>query len=88
MGLTHLVEAIGLRKAYPLPAETVEAIRGVDLSLAPGEFAALVGASGAGKTTLLNLLGCLDRPTAGAVRIQGTEVQDLAERDLTKIRGR
>ena len=88
MGPTHLVEAIGLRKAYPLPAETVEAIRGVDLSLAPGEFAALVGASGAGKTTLLNLLGCLDRPTAGAVRIQGTEVQDLAERDLTGIRGR
>jgi len=88
VGLTHLVEAIGLRKAYPLPAETVEAIRGVDLSLAPGEFAALVGASGAGKTTLLNLLGCLDRPTAGAVRILGTEVQDLAERDLTAIRGR
>jgi putative ABC transport system ATP-binding protein len=49
---------------------------------------ALVGASGSGKTTLLNLLGCLDRPTAGTVRIQGTEVQDLPERELTGFRRR
>ncbi len=88
VGGGRVVEAIGLRKSYPLAAETVEAVRGVDLSLGPGEFVALVGASGAGKTTVLNLLGCLDRPTGGVVRILGTEVQDLAERDLAPIRSR
>jgi putative ABC transport system ATP-binding protein len=83
-----VAEAIGVRKSYTLSAETVEAVRGVDLSLGAGEFAALVGASGSGKTTLLNLLGCLDRPTGGVVRIMGSEVQALAERDLTKVRRR
>ncbi len=87
-GRGRVVEAVALRKSYPLPAETVEAIRGVDLALDAGELVALVGASGAGKTTLLNLLGCLDRPTGGVVRILGSEVQDLPERDLTGIRRR
>jgi putative ABC transport system ATP-binding protein len=66
----------------------VEALRGVDVTLAPGELVALVGASGSGKTTLLNLLGCLDRPTAGTVRVQGTEVHDLSEHQLTRFRRR
>jgi len=83
-----VVEAAGLWKVYPLTSERVEALRGVDLVVARGEFVALVGASGAGKTTLLNLLGCLDRPGAGTVRILGDEVQDLPERDLTEIRRR
>ena len=83
-----ILEAHGVARTYPLTAEKVEALRGVDLILAPGELVALVGASGSGKTTLLNLLGCLDRPTAGTVRIQGTEVQDLPERELTGFRRR
>jgi len=83
-----ILEAHGIARIYALTAEKVEALRGVDLILAPGELVALVGASGSGKTTLLNLLGCLDRPTAGTVRIQGTEVQDLPERELTGFRRR
>jgi len=83
-----ILEARGVTRTYPLTAEKVEALRGVDVTLAPGELVALVGASGSGKTTLLNLLGCLDRPTAGTVRIQGTEVQDLSERQLTRFRRR
>ena len=83
-----ILEACGIARTYPLTAEKVEALRGVDVTLAPGELVALVGASGSGKTTLLNLLGCLDRPTAGTVRIQGTEVQDLSERQLTGFRRR
>ncbi len=86
--LPPVAEAVGLRKSYTQSAETVEAVRGIDLALAAGEFAALVGASGSGKTTLLNLLGCLDRPTGGVIRIMGREVQSLPEKDLTEIRRR
>ncbi|HEV8335463.1 MAG TPA: ABC transporter ATP-binding protein [Candidatus Polarisedimenticolia bacterium] len=83
-----MVEALALVKTYPLSAETVTALGGVDLTISAGELVALVGASGSGKTTLLNLLGCLDRPTSGTVRILGTEVQDLGERELTDFRRR
>jgi putative ABC transport system ATP-binding protein len=82
------LEAHGVARSYSLAAEKVEALRGVDVTLAPGELVALVGASGSGKTTLLNLLGCLDRPTAGTVRVQGTEVHDLSEHQLTRFRRR
>ncbi|HEV8375540.1 MAG TPA: ABC transporter ATP-binding protein, partial [Candidatus Polarisedimenticolia bacterium] len=58
----------------------------VDLVLHPAEVVALVGASGSGKTTLLNLVGCLDRPSAGVIRLHGREIQDLGEKELTKIR--
>jgi putative ABC transport system ATP-binding protein len=81
-----ILEARGVARTYPLTAEKVEALRGVDVTLAPGELVALVGASGSGKTTLLNLLGCLDRPDAGTVRVQGTEVHDLSEHQLTGLR--
>jgi len=83
-----VVEVVGLRKSYSLSAETVEALKGVDLSLREGELVALVGASGAGKSTLLSLLGCLDRPTGGRIRFRGTEIQDLSERELTRTRRR
>ena len=81
-----VAEISGLKKSFPLSSETVDALRGVDFVLRPGEMVALVGASGSGKTTLLNLLGCLDRPTTGVIRLQGREVQGLAEKDLTEIR--
>ncbi len=83
-----ILEARGVARVYSLSAEKVEALRGVDVTLEPGELVALVGASGSGKTTLLNLLGCLDRATAGTVRIQGTEVHDLSEHQLTGFRRR
>ncbi len=81
-----MVEVSGLRKSFPLAAETVEALQGVDLVLQAGELVALVGASGSGKTTLLSLLGCLDRPSHGVIRLLGSEVQDLGERELTEVR--
>ncbi|MFO0748198.1 MAG: ABC transporter ATP-binding protein [Myxococcota bacterium] len=63
-------------------------LHGVDLALEPGEFVALVGRSGSGKSTLLNILGLLDRPTAGRLWIQGQLIADLGERELTGLRGR
>ena len=63
-------------------------LHGVDLELQAGEFVALMGRSGSGKSTLLNLLGLLDRPTAGALSIQGRLVADLDDYELTSLRGR
>lgn len=79
----------GLRKAYGLgtPHE-VEVLHGIDLQLAAGEFAALIGPSGSGKSTLLNLIGLLDTPTAGEVIVQGQPTGTLDDRARTALRGR
>ena len=82
------MEIRGVKKSYPLAAETVEALRGLSLVLHAGEMVALVGSSGSGKTTLLNLLGCLDRPTDGVILLEGQEVQDLTESRLAEVRRR
>jgi putative ABC transport system ATP-binding protein len=65
---------------------TVQALRGVDVSLRSGEFVSIIGPSGSGKSTLLNLLGCLDRPTEGNVLLDGTDVSKMSERQLTDMR--
>ena len=79
----------GVRKSYGLgtPVE-VEVLHGIDLVLARGEFAALIGPSGSGKSTLLNLIGLLDRPNAGRVFIEGRETGALDDSELTRLRGR
>jgi putative ABC transport system ATP-binding protein len=64
----------------------VQALRGVSFSLAPGELAAIVGPSGSGKTTLLHLMGTLDRPTTGTVRLGGTDVAALSDREVAFLR--
>ncbi|HEU5180271.1 MAG TPA: ABC transporter ATP-binding protein [Candidatus Polarisedimenticolia bacterium] len=83
-----VLQAIGLTKSYPLASETVAALSGVDLELRAGEVVALVGASGSGKSTLLSLLGCLDRPTAGTIRVTGKTIDGLSEHDLAGLRRR
>lgn len=80
------VEVRELRKRYGEGPSAVDALRGVDLDLRRGELVALVGPSGSGKTTLLNILGCLDRPTSGTVRIQGRDVFLEHRRTLTRFR--
>lgn len=79
----------GVRKSYGIgtPAE-LEVLHGIDLQLARGEFAALIGPSGGGKSTLLNLIGLLDRPTAGRLFVTGREAGALGDEDLTRLRGR
>ena len=79
----------GIRKAYNvgLPAET-EVLHGLDLTIERGEFVALIGPSGSGKSTLLNLIGLLDKPTAGELLITGQPTTQLQDRELTLLRAK
>ena len=84
--MTLALEASGLSKSFPTPAGDVAAVREVDLEVTPGSFAVVMGRSGSGKTTLLNLLGGLERPTAGSVRVGGVDLGDLGEPALAATR--
>lgn len=81
-----IVQIKDVYKSYPLGKVTVDALRGVNMELYAGEFAALVGPSGSGKSTLLNMIGCVDVPTSGTVLIDGHNISTLKEKDLTLLR--
>jgi lipoprotein-releasing system ATP-binding protein len=82
-----LIELSQVHKSYGVGTEIeTEVLHGIDLTLAPGEFAALVGPSGSGKSTLLNLIGLLESPTGGSYRLQGRETAALGDAELTRLR--
>ena len=81
-----LIEARGLWKSYSMQAEEVHALRGVDLDVESGEYAAIMGPSGSGKSTLMNLLGCLDTPSRGSYRLNGREVSAMDDDELAHVR--
>ena len=83
-----IIRTQGLRKDYVLGAETVHAVRGVDLEIARGEFVAVMGPSGSGKSTLMNMIGCLDTPTAGEYWLNGQSVGELSDDQLARVRNR
>lgn len=86
--MTPIVQLDDVRRSYQMGGETVQALRGLSLSILPGEYVAIMGPSGCGKSTLLNLLGCLDRPSSGRYLLGGDDISQLNDDDLSEIRGR
>ncbi len=83
-----LIEIDDLTKVYQMGEVEVRALDGVDLRIAEGEYAAIMGASGSGKSTLMNILGCLDTPSSGGYVLDGERVSDLNDDELAAIRNR
>ncbi len=84
----NILEFHNVKKDYRLGETTVHALRGVDLAVQQGEFAAILGASGSGKTTLLNLAGAIDDPSAGSVIINGQDISRLSDNGKAELRNR
>src|SRR5260370_17171607 len=81
-----VISVSDLHKTYQLGDLEVRALRGVSLTIERGEFIAIMGASGSGKSTLMNIVGCLDRPTAGRYLLEGVDVASLSDPDLARTR--
>jgi putative ABC transport system ATP-binding protein len=88
---TAMIELKGVTKSYPAQAEEkngglIRALDGIELSIAAGEWVAMMGPSGSGKSTLVNLVGCLDRPTSGEIWLDGENVAGISAADLNRVR--
>ena len=83
-----MIRLAGITKVYRIGQRELTVLRSIDLTISRGEMVAIMGPSGSGKTTLLNIIGCLDRPTAGSYLLDGDEVSRLSSHDLAEVRGR
>ncbi len=82
------IRARDLRKCYNIGGTEVRALDGVSLDIMSGEFVTITGVSGSGKSTLMNILGCLDTPTSGTYLLDGSDVSELSDKELSRIRSR
>jgi len=85
---TSLLQIRDLHKAYVLDGVTIRALRGIDLTVKPGEFVAIMGPSGSGKSTLMHILGCLDVPDTGSYQLRGEDVTAMGGNQLAALRNR
>jgi putative ABC transport system ATP-binding protein len=83
-----LIRLRGLTREYRMDAETVYALRGIELAIGTNEYVAIMGPSGSGKSTLMNVIGCLDTPTRGEYWLNGTEVSRMSDDELARVRNR
>ncbi len=83
-----LISIRGVTKVYNVGGEDVHALAGVDLDIERGEYIAIMGPSGSGKSTLMNMLGCLDTPTSGSYKLNGSEIREMDEDQLAAIRNK
>ncbi|KXS41036.1 MAG: ABC transporter, ATP-binding protein, partial [Methanolobus sp. T82-4] len=83
----NVITINGLKKSYQLGEMEVPILHGIDLNVKKGEFVAIMGPSGSGKSTLMNMIGCLDRPTGGSVRLMGKDTASISDNELAELRG-
>lgn len=81
-----LIKIEGITKIYRVGVETIHALRGVDLEIGKNELVAIMGSSGSGKSTLMNVLGCLDRPSAGTYMLDGRRTDEMGAAELARVR--
>ena len=86
--MTHLIETVDLVKTYIQGGRPLEVLKGLSLTVEPGEFTAIMGPSGSGKSTLLNMIGALDRPTSGEVYINGVDLSGLNDNQVAALRNK
>ncbi len=88
MTSTPMIQLDGIYKVYAIGETDVAALDGIDLTIERGEFVGIMGQSGSGKSTLLHIIGCLDAPTQGTYLLEGNDVTDLPDGELSRIRNR
>ncbi|MBN1410631.1 MAG: ABC transporter ATP-binding protein [Spirochaetales bacterium] len=81
-----IVKLVDVKKVYPLGKTTVDAVKGVNISIEKGDFISIAGPSGSGKTTILNMIGLIDKPTAGSVELDGNIVNYTNDKHITSLR--
>jgi len=83
-----MIEVKDLRKSYQLGTQDLEVLKGINFTINKGEYVAIMGPSGSGKSTLMNIIGCLDTPTSGSYKLNGTEVVNMSDDDLSRARNK
>ncbi|MCA9443110.1 MAG: ATP-binding cassette domain-containing protein, partial [Candidatus Omnitrophica bacterium] len=86
--MRKVIETQDITKEFPMAEETVQALRGVSVTVENGEFCSIIGPSGSGKSTLMDILGCLSRPTSGKYFLDGQDVSKLPDKKLAEVRNR